>query len=455
MSTLNTLEIPVYKQTDLTAVEPVKSDDIATVYKATQLKEGFESKEQTVRFLPDIHNHYALKREKDLLHYFNQFEKDFPRFNEIRKVGFGYLQFFDFVGKKTLQSKAKKKAGLSSQEAKTLLANMVSSLKAAHGVGFVHSMIRPENIVYGNKRFYLVNWSQSIPSRHSYETELMTGDKKYCPPERMQGEYGDAGDIYALGCTLYFALTGKHIFKLNKVNNEFDCLYAHAFHTPRKLNMLPHFWRELIVWMTQKDPEKRPGLVNLEDWLKNETVPKAIRQQEREIVKDFPEDSLTALADSHFLYAQYKKATLYEASGNLETAFNLYESCAFKGYTRAENSLGHLYEQGVPVRQSYLKAMKMYHHAYQKGNPVSAFHLGKLFENGLGMNANLIQAFKLYEFAALRGHLPAQNQLGYCYWKGIGVQSDLIQARFWFGMAAYYGDNSAAENIKGLLKDSQ
>lgn len=454
METINIVrENPVYSQKDVTDVQDLGRGVFASVFKVEQQR-GDNQKTQVVRVLHSIRNHYALKREKDLLQYLNQFTEDFPHFNEIRKDGFHYLQFFDFVGKQTLHKRVNKKGGLPESDVKNLLANMVSTLKHVHGVGFIHADIKPENIVYGNRRYYLVDWSQAMPSLSSFETEVITGDKRYCPPERLNGEYSVSGDIYALGCTLYYALTGKHIYRLDKVPSGFDQLYAHAFHTPRKLNKLPVFWRQLIVWMTLKDPEKRPGLADLASWLDDGHIPDEIRHLKLEAYHDFPKDSLDALANEHYLYALFKKATLHEAAGELETAFNLYENCAFHGYTRAENNLGLMYEKGAPVRQSYIQAMNNYHQAFQKGNPFAALNLARIFEEGLDVDKNFHQAYKLYKFAAMRGNLLAQNKLGECYWHGKGVAVDVVQARYWFGLAAHYGLVAAMNNIKSLLADT-
>ncbi|MBD3611760.1 MAG: SEL1-like repeat protein [Hydrogenovibrio crunogenus] len=441
------------EQSDLSHVKLVGESPSIWTFQAIQTIEGYQKK-QLIRVNTDIRNHFAVQREKDLLHYLNQFEDDFPRFNEIRKQGFAYLSFFDYVGKKSLKQKVKKSGTLSLKKAKQLLSNLIATLEHAHNVGFVHTQLSPENIIVGKSRFYLVGWNNAIPSLSSFESELLLGDQQYCPPERLNGEYSDAGDIYNLGCTLYFALTGKHIYRLNKVEHLFDQLYAHAFHTPRKLHSLPIFWRQLIVWMTQKDPQKRPGLAELKQWVLDESVPKSIREQSFKPNKKFPKDCLTALADSHFLYALFKKASLYESSGDSERAFNLYESCAFREYTRAENNLGLMYEKGTVIHQSYLKAMNMYHHAFKKGNPFAAYNLARLFENGLGAEQNLVQAFKLYQFSAKRGHLAAQNKLGELYREGRGVEKDVVQARFWFGMAAHYGNPVARLNIKKSLASS-
>lgn len=454
MSKKRSVKNPIYQQDDLSDIKLICEEGALAIFAVKQPSDQGDAK-RMVRVLRNIRNHFALKREKDLLHYLNRFPKDFPTFYEIRKSGFSYLKIFDFAGKHNLQTVVKAEGPLSTKAAKKCLKHLVSALDKVHGVGFVHTRIRPENILVNKDHYYLADWTGAMPALPSYETELLMGDQKYCPPERLNGEYQAAGDVYLLGCVLYFALTGKHIYRLNKVEHYFDQLYAHAFHTPRKLNTLPLVWRQLIMWMTQKDPQNRPSLAELQQWLKEPSVPKSIRQQSVETVKDFPEDSLTVLADSHYLYAQFKKATLLEASGERETAFNLYETCAFRGYTRAENNLGLLYQKGQVVQKSYIKAMNMYYQAYEKGNPYGAYNLGYMFEKGQGVSVNLKRARKLYEYAAMRGHLAAQNRLGECYQQGKGVEKDVAKARFWFGMAAHYGHDLASENIHQLLAESR
>ena len=438
------------QQPDLSSIRKISEGEYASVYKV-ELSSDEGKKKQIVRVIRDIKNYHAIKREKDLLNYLNQFS-EFARFNEIRKAGFYYLQFFDYVGKRNLKQSVKKKGPLSPKAAKKLLSNMISTLQKAHGVGFVHTAIEPTNIVVGKEQYYLVDWSHSIPSLSSFDTETLVGNKRYCPPERLNGQLDEKGDVYSLGCTLYYALTGKHIYLLDKVEKTSEQLWGHVHHSIRKINRLPIFWRYLISWMTQKDPLKRPGLEELSIWLEDTTVPDWIRNTTPKSEKSFPQDAMATLADEHYLYPIFKQALMHEAAGDLETAFNLYENCAFRGYSRAENNIGLMYEHGNPVKQSYAMAANMYDQAYNKGNPYAAYNLGRLFEKGLGMPVNLGQAYRLYKFAALKGHLKAQNALALMYQEGNGIHQDIAQARFWFGFAAFYGNKQAQRNIKTLLK---
>jgi len=422
------------KQADLSQVKQISRGAFTYVYHLKQkTKEG--NRDQIVRVISDIRDHQTIKREKDLLNYLNQFP-EFIHFNEIRKVGYCYLQFFDFLGEKNLKHRVKKEGPLLKDQAKSLLKNMVEVLERVHGVGFVHGDIKPSNIVFGEKRCFLIDWTNSIPSLSSFDTETMVGDKKYCPPERMNGILDDSGDVYSLGCTLYFSLTGKHIFSLEEEKEVANQLWSQAHHLACNLEDLPTFFRELISWMTQKDANKRPSLSDLKACLENEKIPKSVKGMIACAENIFPENPMSLLADEHYLYPNFKKAVDFEKAGDLENAFKLYENCAFKGYSRAENNLGLMYEKGLFTRQSYLKAMNMYNHSFEKGNPYAAYNLGRVFEKGLGVNLNLKQAFKLYKFSALRGNRSAQKKMGEFYLTGKVVKKSKKTSEFWLGLVA-------------------
>ncbi|GKT11386.1 MAG: hypothetical protein ISEC1_P0350 [Thiomicrorhabdus sp.] len=438
------------QQPDLSKIQKIKDGKHASVYKVL-LTSDDGRKKQIVRVIRDIKNYHSIRREKDLLNYLNQFS-EFSRFNEIRKVGFYYLQFFDYEGSRNLKQQIKKKGPLLPKSTKRLLSEMVSTLEKVHSIGFVHTAIRPSNIIVGKKQNFLVDWSNSIPSLSSFDTEEIDGNARYCPPERLNGQLDEKGDIYALGCTLYYALTGKHIYLLDKVETTEQQLWAQVHHSIRKINRLPIFWRYLIIWMTQKDPLKRPTLEELTIWLADSTVPEWIRNDSFKTDKTFPKDSMGLLADEHYLYPIFQQAVAAEADGDLETAFNLYENCAFRGYSRAENNIGLMYEQGNPVKQSYSMAANMYDQAYNKGNPDAAYNLAKMFEKGLGIPVNLGQAYRLYKFAALKGHLDAQNALALMYQAGSGIRSNQAQAMFWFSFSAHFGNRHARQNIQALSK---
>ena len=445
----NLIEL-IESQEDIVSVKPLSKGRIASVYKVKKVT-AKGTKKKLLRVIKNISPHYQIRREKDLLHYLNQFP-EFINFNEIRRDSFYYLQFFDYKGKTNLQSYILEQGVLNDTDAKRLLAQMVSSLDRIHKVGFVHSEVSPENILAGKKGdFYLLDVSKAMPSLPSFEAELINGNHRYSAPERLNGHLTEASDVYSLGCTLYYALTGNHIYRLNKSKNVLEQFWAHTHHSIRKINRLSVLWRYLLIWMTHKDPSRRMTIEELKTWLDEPAFPEWVRKQSYPVQSDYPEDALASLADEHYLYPTFKQALSAELEGDLITAFNLYENCAFKGFSRAENNLGLMYEKGAPVKQSFEMAANMYKHAFEKGNPHAAFNLARLFEEGRGVKQDDFRAYKLNEFSALRGNLMAQNRLGEMLRDGMGVKQSNDQAKYWFSMAGYYGNQSALNNLKQLF----
>ncbi|MBN2865847.1 MAG: SEL1-like repeat protein [Thiotrichales bacterium] len=439
----------IESQDDIVSFKPISKGRSASIFKIKQRSDKGHQK-KLLRVIRNISPHYQIRREKDLLQYLNQFP-EFIHFNEIRRDQFYYLQFFDYKGKRNLNSYVLEHGVLNDLDAKRMLRQIVCSLEHIHEVGFVHSEVSPENILAGKKGdFYLLDVSKAMPSLPSFEAELINGCHRFSAPERLNGHLTEASDVYSLGCTLYYALTGNHIYRLNKSKNVLDQFWAHTHHSIRKLNRLPVLWRCLLTWMTQKDPAKRITLSELKKWLEEPTFPELIRKQSVTAEHSYPEDALTSLADEHYLYPTFKQALAAELNGDLITAFNLYENCAFKGFSRAENNLGLMYEKGEPVEQSFEMAANMYKHAFEKGNPHAAFNLARLFEAGLGVKQDDYKAYKLFEFSALRGNLMAQNRLGEYLKNGKGVHKNTEQAKYWFSLAAYYGNQFALNNLKLL-----
>lgn len=438
----------LYQQNDFDNVELVSVGEYASIFKVDQTTEG-EVSPKIIRVIEKTKSYFSLKREKDLLRYFNQFKEDFPAFHEIRKSSCYYLQIFDYYQPVTLNSMIESKGSLSSYSVLKLLSNVISTLQKAHDVGFVHTDIRPENIVYDH-RFYLTGWSQAIPSYSSFETELIMGDKLYCPPERMNGNYIQSGDIYSLGCVLYFALTGQHIFGLDRNQDTFQQLYAQSQFYPVKNDKIADSWFELICWMTEKEQADRPSLEELTQWLVDKKVPNKLGKLafnddvKKQII---PKNTLDILCGKNYFYAMFKKALILEDEGKEEEALILIKKAAFSGYSRAQARLGEFYEKGTLLKQSHLKALNYYHQAYEKGNPYATFRLAEMFEKGLEVELDIKKAFLLYKFAALRGISSSQNRLGEFYEQGLASIQNYSQANFWFNIAALNGNNNAQRNI--------
>lgn len=82
------------------------------------------------------------------------------------------------------------------------------ALGELHAQSFVHRDVSPENIVVNlPSTIKLLDFSLAV--RVGPPTEQVVGKQAYLSPEQFRGEIDPRNDIYALGGTLYFMLTGQ------------------------------------------------------------------------------------------------------------------------------------------------------------------------------------------------------------------------------------------------------
>lgn len=120
------------------------------------------------------------------------------------------------------------------KEAITLLHHLLNILLFIHNHNIIHRNITPFNILRKkeNKEIILLNFScvkeiinQSLnfdnPESQNFYTQVI-GTAAYMPPEQYNGTPKFNSDIYALGKTIIYALTGKQPLELEKFKKEFD-----------------------------------------------------------------------------------------------------------------------------------------------------------------------------------------------------------------------------------------
>ena len=98
-----------------------------------------------------------------------------------------------------------------------LLANLLPVLAYVHQLGVVHRDIKPENIICSsNGKLILVDFGTSakiIPSS-LHQTRTIVGSPEYIAPEQLRGKATISSDIYSLGVTCLYLLTGISPFDL-------------------------------------------------------------------------------------------------------------------------------------------------------------------------------------------------------------------------------------------------
>ena len=106
---------------------------------------------------------------------------------------------------------------LSEQEVINLARQIGEALSYVHAQGIYHRDIKPENIVHlSAERSILVDFGLAFPKDMTRltETGAVVGSLQTMSPEQLKGkEVTAAADIYSLGATLFYCLTGHYPFE--------------------------------------------------------------------------------------------------------------------------------------------------------------------------------------------------------------------------------------------------
>jgi hypothetical protein len=126
----------------------------------------------------------------------------------------------ELVGGGTLQERVAKEGPLPVGQAVDLILQVLSGLEAAHAVGILHRDVKPSNcFLEANGRVKVGDFGLSISTLVRAEAVVTTtgsvlGTPAFSAPEQLRGEVLDArSDLYAVGATLYFLLTGRAPFE--------------------------------------------------------------------------------------------------------------------------------------------------------------------------------------------------------------------------------------------------
>jgi serine/threonine-protein kinase len=125
----------------------------------------------------------------------------------------------DYLEGTTLERYIEAKKRLPAKEALQIVWKIALALEAVHRVGVLHRDIKPSNIFLVNKKPYLMDFGVSSHytcASHLTRPGSIIGTPNYMALEQAQGDINKMGpwsDVYALGVTLYQALSGVLPFK--------------------------------------------------------------------------------------------------------------------------------------------------------------------------------------------------------------------------------------------------
>jgi len=168
----------------------LKETIIPVFVEATIRKQALERFEQEARILKSLNSDFVVK----LLDYFVEDHR-------------GYL-VLELIDGKSLRQLVEDKGALAEDEVMDLCAQMCSILEYLHNSGVIHRDFTPDNLILSKEgKLKLIDFNVAQQADEG-TTGVVVGKQSYLPPEQFRGKPTTQSDIYAMGATLYFLLTG-------------------------------------------------------------------------------------------------------------------------------------------------------------------------------------------------------------------------------------------------------
>jgi len=170
---------------------------------------------------------------------------------------------------KNLESFLESNTNLDFKKIIAIIGSIAEILDFAHNNGILHRDIKPANIWIetkpdGAEKVRILDFGLAV-NDDKLSTLTMTGQllgtPAYMPPEQTDGngKLTRASDLFSLGCIFYLLVTGKKVFpganllEILKSQAFFKIVPPCAFRPD-----IPPGLEQLILWLLQKSPEKRP-----------------------------------------------------------------------------------------------------------------------------------------------------------------------------------------------------
>ncbi|MFI5349131.1 MAG: serine/threonine-protein kinase, partial [Elusimicrobiota bacterium] len=177
---------------------------------------------------------------------------------EDKGVPYIVLQWVEGEG---LDARVRRQGVLPPEEALAIMRETVLALRAAHAAGLVHCDVKPANILVDRKgAVKLADFGIArMKGSQAAAGTTVSGSFHFMAPEQALGAPPDPrADLYAIGSTWYFALTGQTLFP----GSALDALMRHRDEAPPDVRRLrPEVTEKcsaLIRRLLAKDPLERP-----------------------------------------------------------------------------------------------------------------------------------------------------------------------------------------------------
>jgi serine/threonine protein kinase len=219
------------------------------------LKHVIRAEQKDIRFIEQVETEYEVSRQFNHPNLRKSFELKIIK-TMLVKVAEAYL-VMEMVDGKPLDVRPP-------TEMMDILDTFIQAaqgLKAMHQMGWAHCDIKPNNILRNDKgHVKVIDFGQAC--KIGTIKERIQGTPDYIAPEQVNRKpINQQTDVFNLGATLYWNLTGKHIPTLYTVNKkgENSFLLDDRIDTPMDLNpKVPQAVSNLVMDCVSTKQQKRP-----------------------------------------------------------------------------------------------------------------------------------------------------------------------------------------------------
>ncbi|MBI1944177.1 MAG: serine/threonine protein kinase [Deltaproteobacteria bacterium] len=186
---------------------------------------------------------------------------------ELGEAGGSYYLAMEYVDGLTLSDLARRTwfsgKPLPLDVVAACVADAALGLACAHDNSLVHRDVSPDNLMVSREGITkVVDFGIARPQSNDRITQTgeLKGKIPYMAPEYLAGNTADPRcDIYALGVTLYWLMTGVRPFRGNSTLEEMEAIQRKVARPPRELNpRIPETVQALTLACLEKDPGRRP-----------------------------------------------------------------------------------------------------------------------------------------------------------------------------------------------------
>ncbi|MFI1811759.1 serine/threonine-protein kinase [Streptomyces sp. NPDC020422] len=170
-----------------------------------------------------------------------------------------------FVPGPSLEQVVREYGPLPDESVLALADGLLRALQGIHGAGILHRDLKPSNVMLTVEGPRVIDFGIARALEPSVEslltsTGMVVGSPGFMAPEQVRGEsLGPAADVFALGCVLMYAATGRLPFG-HGASNQHAIMFRIVEAEPELDRIGSEPLRAFIGRCLVKDPARRPGI---------------------------------------------------------------------------------------------------------------------------------------------------------------------------------------------------